>query len=51
MVPQLEGLAKVARAARSGNQDAAKRALRHMIGDGMAEVITEMQPDMFKGKR
>lgn len=48
MVPQLEGLAKVARAARSGNKVAAKRALQHMLGDSMAEIITANQADMFK---
>jgi predicted DNA-binding protein len=48
MVPQLEGLAKVARAAKSGNKAAAKRALTHMFGDAMAE---HMQSDLFrKGK-
>lgn len=49
MVPQLEGMAKVARAAKSGNKVAAKRALQHMFGDAMAEVLVE-QREMFKGK-
>lgn len=51
MRPQLVGLAKVARAAKAGNRAAAKKALRHMIGDGMADLMAEMQPDMFKPKR
>lgn len=50
MVPQLEGLAKVARAAKSGNRAAGQRALAQMFGDNMAEVMTAQQPDMFKPK-
>ena len=50
MVPQLQGLAKVARAAKSGNKAAAKRALQHMVGDQLAEVMTTQQPELF-GKR
>lgn len=47
MVPQLQGLAKVARASKAGNKAAAKRALQHMMGDAMAEVLSAQQPDMF----
>jgi hypothetical protein len=50
MVPQLEGLAKVARAAKVGNKAAAKRALQHMMGDSMAEIVAHQQPELF-GKR
>jgi predicted DNA-binding protein len=53
MLPQLQGLAKVARAAKSGNKVAAKRALQHLMGDAFAEVITAQQPELFgkpKGK-
>lgn len=39
MLPQLEGLAKVARASRSGNSAQAKRALAHMVGDAFAEQL------------
>lgn len=46
MVPQLEGLAKYARHAKAGNKAAAKRALVHLIGDGMAEVISDQQRDL-----
>ena len=51
MVPQLQGLAKIARAGRSGNKAAAKRALQHMFGDSLAEVMSQQQPELFgKGK-
>lgn len=55
MVPQLQGLAKIARAGKAGNKAAAKRALQHMIGDGMAEIMMADQPELFpktaKGKK
>jgi len=51
MIPQLEGIAKIARATKAGNKAAAKKALQHMIGDSMAEVIAQQQPDLYKGKR
>lgn len=51
MIPQLEGLAKMARAAKSGNKAAAKRALVHMVGDQMAELMASTQPDMFPRAR
>jgi predicted DNA-binding protein len=47
MVPQLEGLAKVMRASRAGNQAAAKRALTHMLGDSLAEMLAAQQPELF----
>ena len=47
MVPQLEGLAKIARASKAGNRAAAKRALQHMLGEGLAEALTD-QAEMFK---
>lgn len=50
MVPQIQGLAKVVRASKSGNKAAAKRALVHMMGDNFAALVTATQPDMFKGK-
>jgi hypothetical protein len=49
MVPQLEGLAKVARATKAGNTAAAKRAMTHMFGDMLAEQLID-QADMFKAK-
>jgi predicted DNA-binding protein len=52
MVPQIEGLAKIARASKAGNKAAAKRALVHMVGDSMAELLTQQQPDLYrKGSR
>jgi hypothetical protein len=47
MVPQLQGLAKIARAGRAGNRAAAKRALQHMMGDALAEVAAAHQPELF----
>ena len=51
MVPQLEGLTKIANATKSGNKAAAKRAAVHMFGDAMAEVMAMQQPDMFSKKK
>jgi len=51
MIPQIEGLAKLTRAAKSGNKEAAKRALVHMVGDNLAEMMASQQPDMFPAKR
>lgn len=50
MIPQLEGLSKIARAAKSGNKVAAKRALVHMVGDNLAELMAMQQPELFKSK-
>lgn len=44
MVPQLRDLAKVTRAVKAGKADAAKRALAHMMGNAMAEVLQEQLP-------
>jgi len=51
MVPQLQGLAKVVRASKAGNKEAAKRALAHMMGDNFAALATATQADMFKAKK
>lgn len=55
MRPQLQGLIKIQRAVKAGNVQAAKVALRHMVGDGMAELIAYQQPELFqaakKGRR
>jgi hypothetical protein len=52
MIPQLRDMAKVHRALAKGNTTAAKQALQHLLGDGMAEIITAQQADMFgKPKR
>jgi hypothetical protein len=51
MVPQLQGLAKISRASKAGNKAAAKRALQHMLGDSLAELMADQQPELFgKGK-
>jgi hypothetical protein len=47
LVPQLHSLAKVARANKLGDKVEAQRALIHMVGDQMAEVLASIQPDMF----
>lgn len=51
VVPQLEGLAKIARASKAGNKAAAKRALHHMMGDSFAALMEHAQPDMFATKK
>jgi hypothetical protein len=54
MVPTLHDLAKVLRAAKSGKKAAARNALRDLMGNAMAEVINELQPDLLtksKAKR
>jgi predicted transcriptional regulator len=50
--PQIEGLAKLIRHAKEGNKAAAKRTLQHMIGDGMAEILSQqMELPTRKAKR
>jgi predicted DNA-binding protein len=53
MVPQLHDLAKLTRAAKTGSKRAAQAALRDLMGNAMAEIMTEAQPELFgaKGKR
>ena len=52
MIPQLLGIAKFARVAKSGNKAAAKRALAHMVGDQFAELMAHQQPELFgKGRK
>lgn len=54
MVPQLDGLTKIARASKAGNKAAAKRALVHMMGQGMADVLSSHQRELelaSKGKK
>lgn len=51
MVPQLEGLAKIARASKAGNKAAAKRALQHLMGDAFADAMAGQQPDLFPAKK
>jgi predicted DNA-binding protein len=54
MIPQLEGLTKFAKVAKSGNKAAMKRALSHMVGDNMAELLHSHQAELDlarKGKK
>jgi hypothetical protein len=51
LIPQFEGLTKFAIAAKSGNKAAAKRALVHMVGDNMAELMQMQQADLLGKKR
>lgn len=51
MVPQMHDIAKIARQAKAGQHSAAKRTLQHMLGNAMAEVMLQQQPDLFTKKR
>lgn len=54
LIPQLEGITKMSIAAKSGNKAAVKRALVHMVGDNMAELMTMQQRELDlvrKGKK
>jgi len=52
MQPQLQALTKMQLQLKSGKISAAKQTLRHMMGDQLAEVIADSQPELFsKGKR
>ena len=51
LIPQLEGLTKMARAAKAGNKAAVKRALVHMVGDNMAAMMNAQQPELFGKSR
>lgn len=50
--PQLHDVAKIARLSQAGKTAAAKRALVHMVGDGMAQLLNDQLPlPGTKGKR
>ena len=51
LIPQLEGITKMARAAKTGNKAAVKRALVHMVGDNMAAMLSAQQPELFGKSR
>jgi hypothetical protein len=52
MLPQLQGMAKIARAGKAGNRAAANHALREMLGDSLAHAMAVAQPELFgKSKR
>ncbi len=50
MAPQLVALTKIQRQVKAGQHSAAKQTLRHMMGDAMADVIAESQPELFTKK-
>ena len=51
MIPQFQGLAKMARATKRGDKVATKRALVHMIGNNFADLMAQHQPELFPAKR
>lgn len=42
--PQLHSVAKIARLSQAGKTAAAKRALVHMVGEGMAGILKDQLP-------
>lgn len=50
LIPQFQGITKMARATKTGNKAAAKRAVAHMLGDNYAQMMATQQPELF-GKR
>lgn len=51
MSPMLHDAAKVTRLAQAGKKTAARRALTHMLGDGMAAIVSEQLSLPVKGNR
>jgi len=51
METQIRDLTKYARLVRAGEHDAANRALRHLLGNAMAEVMQEQLPLPVEKKR
>ena len=49
--PQLASLVTISRAMKAGETEVAKTALRHMVGDAMADVINEVRPDYLEVPR
>ena len=47
LIPQFEGITKMAVAAKAGNKAAAKRAVAHMLGDSYAQMMAAQQPELF----
>ena len=50
MQPQLIALTRMQNQIKAGKITAAKTTLRHMMGDQLAEVLAEAQPELF-GKK
>lgn len=51
MQPQIQGIIKIQKAVKAGNIRAAKSALTHMVGDGIAEILTAQQPELFEAPK
>jgi hypothetical protein len=51
MEPQIISLAKLTEHAKAGRTGQMKQALRHMMGDALAEAMTANQPELFKKGR
>jgi len=51
VAPQLHDVAKIARLSQQGKAAAAKRALVHMVGDGMAQLMHDQLPLPEAGSR
>lgn len=51
MRPQLLDLAKMAEHTKANRRTAAKTVLRHMVGNAFADLMIEMQPELFEKKR
>lgn len=47
MADTVRGMAKMARLAKSGNKAGAKRALAHVVGDQLAQVLADTSPELF----
>jgi hypothetical protein len=47
LAPQFHGIAKMARAAKTGNKAAARRVVAHMLGDQYAQLMAMQQPELF----
>jgi Zn-dependent oligopeptidase len=51
LTPMLTDLAKVAEHTKANRKSAAKRVLQHMVGDKLAELMADMQPELFDSKK
>jgi hypothetical protein len=51
MLPSLIDLAKMAEHTKANRKSAAKRVLQHMVGDRFADLMTELQPELFEAKK
>lgn len=51
MEDQLKGLTKLVNASKVGNKAAVKRALVGMVGETVATIMSQTQPELFAEKR